>query len=50
MIDRYQIEKDCKANWDKSPQLRDEFNDNFGSYLAYEVAMANGQVKILGSR
>ncbi len=41
------LDQQCRSKWDKDAKLRDEFNDNFGSYLAYEVAMANGQVKIL---
>ncbi len=49
MTDTYQIKKDCKEKWDHDPKLRDEFSD-FETYLAYEIAMANGQVKILGGK
>jgi hypothetical protein len=37
----------AKATWDKDPDLRFEFVDNFDAYLAYVKADATGQVKIV---
>lgn len=40
----------ARAEWNGSAALRTEFSGNFGSYVAYKRAAANGQVKILGGR
>lgn len=42
----------AKAEWDKSPQLREEFggDDNFNAYLAYLKNVEAGRVKILGRK
>jgi len=41
------IEEQAKITWNISAEIREEFGD-FETYLGYEKAMANGQVKILG--
>lgn len=40
----------CKANWDKSADVRAEFNDDYESYLAYEEANKEGLIKTLGGK
>jgi len=40
------MEEQCKAKWQRSPQLRAEFGTLEG-YVAYTKAYSNGQVKIL---
>ena len=40
----------CKAEWDAKPALRAEFADNFGSYLAFAKAEAQGRVRRLVSK
>jgi hypothetical protein len=42
------IEERAKAKWDKTANLRAEFGGDYEAYLAYETAISNGQVKILG--
>lgn len=39
----------CKAKWDKSAELREEFGDDLRAYTAYESAAENGQVRILST-
>lgn len=41
------IEKRAQAEWDKNPDLRAEFMNNFDAYLAFEKANEAGQVRIL---
>ena len=41
------IEDRCKAAWSKDKKLRAEFGGDFDSYLGFERANANGQVKQL---
>jgi hypothetical protein len=38
------LEEQCRQRWDLEPELRAEFRDNYEAYLAYEKAVANGQV------
>ena len=40
------IEDQAKATWQKNPELRKEFGDNFDSYLAFSKASAEGRVRI----
>jgi len=40
------IEEKAKAVWNKDPDLRKEFGDNFDSYLAFTKASVEGRVKI----
>jgi hypothetical protein len=40
------IEDKAKAVWQKNPELRKEFGDNFDSYLAFSKANAEGRVRI----
>jgi capsid assembly protease len=44
------IEQQAKAEWDKSPDLRREFGDNYGAYEAYRKSQAAGRVRILGRK
>ena len=44
------LEDRCKARWDRDPELREEFNDNLASYVAFEKANAGGLVKIYGRK
>lgn len=46
--DNDQLAVTCKANWDRNPQLHQDFHD-FTTYLAFERARAAGKVKIFGS-
>ncbi|MGE0289674.1 MAG: S49 family peptidase [Bradyrhizobium sp.] len=41
------IEERCKAKWDRSAELRAEFNNNFGTYLAFTKAEEAGTVRVL---
>jgi hypothetical protein len=47
---RLPLEKQCRKRWDVEPDLRSEFRNNFDSFLAYEKATANGQVRRLARR
>ena len=38
------IEEQSRQRWDLEPATRVEFRDNYKAYLAYEMAVANGQV------
>lgn len=42
------VDQRCQANWDKSKTLRASFGNDFDSYVAYQTAVENGQVKVLG--
>lgn len=44
------LEDRAKAEWDNSPELREEFNDKYSSFLAFRKAEASGQARILGKR
>ena len=48
--DNHQTDEDSKQTWAKNPSIRSEFGDDFDSYLAYEKANENGQIKMLGGR
>ena len=41
------IEERCKRAWDRDPEVRAEFRDNFKAYLAFSKAEAGGRAKIL---
>lgn len=43
------VEEKAKAEWDKDPDLRAEFRDNFNTFLAFKKADEAGSVKIYGS-
>jgi hypothetical protein len=44
------VEERAKKQWDRDPELRAEFNDNFKAYLAFANAQARGTVSILTSK
>ncbi len=44
------LEARCKAKWDKDATLRDEFMDDFDTYLAAEKAIEAGNVRIINSK
>lgn len=44
---QYVDEDGLRAQWDSDPELREEFNGKFESYRAYQIAMQNGQVKVV---
>lgn len=44
------LDQRCKAKWDKSADLRAEFNNDFDAYVEYEKATAGGQVKVMGGK
>jgi len=48
--DNLPIEDKAKREWDKSPELRKEFSNNFDNYLAFERNVAEGRIKILGRK
>lgn len=41
------IEDQAKAEWDRSPDVRDEFGGSFTAYLAYRKAESEGRVRRL---
>jgi capsid assembly protease len=41
------LDERCKRAWDRDPNLRAEFGDNFDRYLAFTKASEKGKVKIL---
>lgn len=41
------VEERAKQKWDKNPAIREEFRDNFASYLAYLKQTEAGNVRIL---
>jgi len=41
------LEQRAKAEWDKTPALREEFSDSFDAYLAFAKNQEAGRVKIL---
>lgn len=49
-IDNLPIDQKAKIMWDKSPDLRNEFSDNFESCLAFMKNDAAGRVKIFGRK
>jgi hypothetical protein len=38
------FDEQCRQRWDLESATRDEFRENYDAYLAYEKAVANGQV------
>jgi hypothetical protein len=36
----------CKAEWQRDPELRAEFLDEFDRYLAYQQALDNKQIRV----
>lgn len=49
-VDNRPLEDKCKDEWEKSPELRKEFAENFGAYLAFMKHAEAGNVKIFGGR
>jgi hypothetical protein len=47
-ISKLPVAERCKAAWDRDPELRAEFRDNFASFRAYEEAKEKGRFKVLG--
>ncbi|MDQ3562853.1 MAG: S49 family peptidase [Pseudomonadota bacterium] len=41
------LEERCKRAWERDPELRGEFRDNFKAYLAWSKAEAAGTAKVL---
>jgi len=48
--DNLPVAERCKAKWDKDAELRNEFNDDYDAYLAYEKAVQGGQVRELNKK
>ena len=46
-LDNLPVEERCKAKWDQSAELRAEFSNKFGTFLAYEKAVESGTVRVL---
>ena len=44
------VDERCKTKWNASQSLRDEFGNDFDSYLAYSKATEKGRVKVLGNK
>ena len=42
-----EMEAIARNSWNSSKALREEFDNNFDSYLAFRIADENGQVKVL---
>lgn len=49
-ISNMPIEDRCRIEWDKSPDLRAEFGDNFDAYLASEKVLTTGRAKVLNMK
>ena len=49
-IEDLPLDQKAKITWDKSPELRDEFKDNYDSYLAFLKNDKAGRIKILGRK
>lgn len=43
------VEEKAKVLWKNDAELRAEFRNDFGSYLAYEQAFASGRIRICGT-
>jgi hypothetical protein len=39
------LDEQCRQRWDLEPATRAEFRDNYEAFLAYEKAVASGQVR-----
>lgn len=46
-VDEKTVKETAKIKWNASQDLRAEFTD-FETFLAYQLAMANGQVQVMG--
>ncbi len=44
--DNLSIEQKCKVEWDRDPELRDEFAQDLECYVAYAKGVAAGRVRI----
>jgi len=44
------VEERAKANWEKDPKIRKEFDGDYEAYLAAETAMSAGRVRIIGKK
>jgi len=44
------LEERAKKQWDRDPELREEFGDNFKAFLAFTKADAAGNVRILSKK
>jgi signal peptide peptidase SppA len=49
-IDNLPLDQRAKAEWEKSPELRKEFGENFDSYLAFQKNVAAGRIRIFGRK
>jgi len=47
-VSHMSVEDRCQSQWDRSADLRAEFNDNFDAYLAFEKRNAKGHARIHG--
>ena len=50
MQTREEIEDRLKAEWDRNAALRNEFQEDFESYVAFRLAEVNGCIKMLGGK
>lgn len=44
------LEERCKQIWEKDPSVRNEYADDYDSFVAYEKAVAAGRVRVLKNR
>jgi len=49
-IENLPLEDKAKITWDKSPEMREEFRENYNSYLAFLKNDKAGRIKILGRK
>jgi hypothetical protein len=49
-VDLERVELAAREQWQRDPQLRDDFCDDIESYVAYRRADAMGLVRVLGAR
>jgi len=47
-IDRESIVHAAESTWASNPAIRQEFVDNKASFIAYQVAFAEGRLRVLG--
>ena len=48
--DSLPIEQRAKLEWDRSPEIRKEFGENFDAWLAFQKNVAAGRIRIFGRR
>jgi hypothetical protein len=48
-VDLERVELAAREQWQRDPQLRDDFGDSLENFIAYRRADAMGLVRVLGA-